>query len=101
MPEIIARNRWRKGAIALAAVVACALIAVISPALALYLLVAALGAPASRRLSGRRGGAAYGGGGETPPAQPARTPAFHYILIVAMPLFFTGPALILNRAYGP
>ncbi|MFL6245896.1 MAG: YfhO family protein, partial [Thermoanaerobaculia bacterium] len=28
-------------------------------------------------------------------------PALHYVLIMAMPLFFTGPALLLNRAYGP
>ncbi|MBC7978096.1 MAG: YfhO family protein [Myxococcales bacterium] len=89
MPEDIASNRWRPWGIALAAVVACVLIAVLSRtslplpmALALYLLVTGALLVAWHRWV-------------TPLTRMAA------IVIVALPLFFTGPALVTNRAYGP
>jgi hypothetical protein len=89
VPEDIARNRWRPWAIALAGVVACALIAIVSrtslpipAALALYLLVAGALLWSWHRW-----------------VMPLTRIAA--IVIVAMPLLFTGPALVTNRAYGP
>jgi hypothetical protein len=89
VPQDIARSRWRPWAIALAGVVACVLIAVLSRtslplpmALALYLLVAGATLLAWHRY-----------------VLPLTRMAA--IVIVAMPLFFTGPALVTNRAYGP